>query len=89
MDETSLNIIKKQVRKPRPVPFKIVTVEANDGAIWLCVYENEVMSYNESERAQILKHMQILRTEMQQSGLTVYIIGRPGDPPDPNDSNPS
>lgn len=88
MDETSLNIIKKQVRKPRPVPFKIVTVEANDGAIWLCVYENEVMSYNESQRAEILKHMQTLRTEMQAGGLKVEIIGRPGDPPKYNDSNP-
>lgn len=87
MDEISLNIIRKQVRKPRPVPFTIVTVEANDGAVWLCVYENEVMAHNESGRAQILKHMQDLRTEMQQTGLRIEIIGRPGDPPSKYDSN--
>lgn len=87
MDETSLNIIKKQVRKPRPVPFTIVTVLADDGAVWLCVYENEVMAYNEDERSQILKHMQGLRTEMQHDGLRIEIIGRPGDPPNKNGSN--
>lgn len=87
MDETSLNIIRKQVRKPRPVPFTIVTVEANDGAVWLCVYENEIMQYPEAKRDEILAHMQGLRREMSESGLKVELIGQPGDPPNKNDSN--
>lgn len=89
MDEISLNIIRKQVRKPRPVPFKIVTVDANDGAVWLCVYENEVMSYGSDGQQAILQHMQGLKADIEESGLTVHIIGRPGDPPSNHDSNPS
>jgi hypothetical protein len=82
MDKVSLNNIRRITRsRPKPADFTLITVEANDGAIWLCVYENEIMSYENSIRESIFIWLQGIQSEIAKSGLRVELIGRPGDPP--------
>lgn len=82
MDEVSLKNIKQVIRSfDKPAEFTLVTVEANDGALWLCVYENEIMAYEYDVREAIFVYLEKIRTALQPTGLRVELIGRPGDPP--------
>lgn len=82
MDAVSLDNIRKTIRSfTKPAEFTLVTVEANDGALWLCVYENEVMAYENDVREAIFVYLEQIRTALQPTGLRVELIGRPGDPP--------
>lgn len=82
MDAVSLGNIQKTIRSfKKPANFTMVTVEANDGALWLCVYENEIMSYESDIRQNIFTYLERIRTALKPTGLRVELIGRPGDPP--------
>ena len=82
MDAVSLNTIRKTIRSfKKPADFTLVTVEANDGALWLCVYENEIMKYEADVREAIFVYLENIRTALAPAGLRVELIGRPGDPP--------
>ena len=82
MDAVSLNTIRKITRSfKKPADFTLVTVEANDGAIWLCVYENEIMRYEYDVRESIYLYLENVRTALSNTGLVVKLVGRPGDPP--------
>lgn len=82
MDEISLNSIRKILREEKkPADFTVVTVEANDGALWLCIYENEIMQYEENVREAIFQWLSRTQLKIAASGLRVELIGRPGDPP--------
>lgn len=77
-EEAVLKIVRAT---PRPAKFKIATVVANDNSIWLCVYENEISQYDYNKREEILSFLEGLRSEISKGGLTVHLVGRPGDPP--------
>jgi len=81
-DQAAMQEVLKIVKgTPRPAKFKIATVVAHDNSIWLCVYENEISQYDYNKREEILSFLEGLRSEISKGGLTVHLVGRPGDPP--------
>lgn len=82
MDTASLDQIRSITRAfKKPADFTLVTVEANDGAIWLCVYENEISAFEYETRENIYVYLNNIKLSLEKGGLKVYLVGRPGDPP--------
>ena len=82
MDLIQENISKTLRSLPRPYKgFSVGVMAMDDGAYWLIVYENEIMMFNDSQRADILLYLEQVKFEIEKSGVRVEIGGQPGDPP--------
>lgn len=81
--EQMLYEVKKIVRShQKPYDFTIATVVYPDGLTTLRVYENEIMSFEDEQRANILLHLEKIQNEIRNTlGLRCELEGTVGNPP--------
>lgn len=78
-----LNEVKSLVRsEPRPFDFTVATVVYPDGLVTLRIYEDEIMSFEDEQRAQILLHLEAVQNKVRNTlGLRCELEGVVGKPP--------
>lgn len=62
----------KKIKKP--FDFKVAIVEYPN-ALFVRVYEQEVMEFNESQRVQIMLYLEEVRSTIEKFGVTCHIEG--------------
>lgn len=83
MDLIQENISKILRTTPKPHKgFSVGVMAMDDGSYWLIVYENEIMKFEDSKRADILLYLEKIKIEIEESGVRVELGGQPGDPPE-------
>lgn len=78
-----LNEVKRVVRsREKPYDFAIATVVYPDGLITLRIYEDEIMSFEDEQRANILLHLEMVQNDIRNTlGLRCELEGVIGKPP--------
>lgn len=61
---------------PKPFKFKVEIVAVPD-AMFVRVYENEIMQFNESQRVQIMEYLESVRKTIASFGMQCHIEGVP------------
>ena len=78
-----LKEVKRVVRSSqKPYDFTVATVVYPDGLITLRIYEEEIMSFEDEQRANILLHLEKVQNEIRNTlGLRCELEGVVGKPP--------
>lgn len=78
-----LNQVKRVVRsREKPYDFTLATVVYPDGLITLRIYEDEIMSFEDEQRANILLHLEMVQNDIRNTlGLRCELEGVIGEPP--------
>jgi negative regulator of sigma E activity len=78
-----LNEVKRVVRSHnKPYDFTIATVVYPDGLVTLRIYEEEIMAFEDEQRANILLHLEKVQNEIRNTlGLRCELEGVVGEPP--------
>ena len=77
-DKQIAKIIRQTLRKPCKFTMDIVE---HFKYTEIRVYENEIMSYNETMQTSIMKYLVDVESTMKAYGINVFIGGVSGDPP--------
>lgn len=83
MDMTLMKAIRKEFHaKPKPFKdFNIGLVTYPNGLIMLRIYENQIMGYNDDQRAIVMLYLQDVRDRIKALGVDCNLEGVEGDAP--------
>ena len=77
-DKQIAKIIRQTLKKP--CKFTMDIVEHKEYTE-IRVYENEIMSYNDTMQFSIMKYLVDVESAMKAYGINAFVGGAPGDPP--------
>jgi hypothetical protein len=66
-----------------PVRGLIVDVVTHPDFLELRIYENQIMSYNITQREAVMQHLYVMKDIVEAYGVRCEFGGLPGDPPQP------
>ena len=83
MDLKLMSLVKKEFHaKEKPYKdFNVSLVTYPDGLITLRVYENQIMQYEDEQRANILLYLEGLQNRIRALGVRCEMEGVAGDSP--------
>jgi hypothetical protein len=68
-------------RIPKPVNHLTVAIVEYPDALFVRVYENEIMGYSEGDRVKIMTYLEEVRKTIEMFGIQAHIEGIAGDAP--------
>ena len=83
MDIPLMKAVRKEFHSmPKPYDdFKVAMVTYPDGLITLRVYENEIMQYEDEQRANVLLYLEQVCSKIRSLGVRCELEGVAGDSP--------
>ena len=83
MDGPLMKAIKQTVRSfPKPYKdFEVATVTYPDGLVTLRIYENQIMAFEDEQRANILLYLEQVQAAVRALGVRCEMEGVAGDRP--------
>ena len=81
--EYSIEMGQALRRLKSPVPGLIVDIVTHPNYIELRIYENQILSYDDTRRKATMKHLLMMREIIESYGVRCELGGVEGDPPQP------
>lgn len=67
----------KEIKKPFPFTVDII---GNANCLSVCIYEDEIVKMNDSERLKVMNYLNDVRVVLESFGVDIAIEGMPGGP---------